>query len=266
MEAAHLLLTLLVIALAVLSWRRFVRTAVVYSGMIGLLYRDGVYRRVLEPGFHRWFDPGGRTALRIAPANSVALHGHEFAVITKDQFSFRVTLTPVVRISEAKAYFDELGPAQPMLPQGMVHFPRLQAAMAATVLEQFSAITLDEFLANPLGGLGSIESGIVAATPGAEIEDLLVTAITMPPEIRKMFTEVERARRDGLAALERARGETASLRALANAARSLNANPQLAHLRTLQAMESTKGTKTFVLGAALPLQVPGSDTQHVVSE
>jgi hypothetical protein len=80
----------------------------------------------------------------------------------------------------------------------------------------------------------------------------------MPPEIRKMFTEVERARRDGLAALERARGETASLRALANAARSLSGNPQLAHLRTLQAVESAKGAKTFVFGGTLSQAIAGS--------
>ena len=63
-----------------------------------------------------------------------------------------------------------------------------------------------------------------------------------------MFTEVERARREGLASLERAKSEQASLRALANAARNMAGNPQLAQLKMLQVMENAKGAKTFVLG------------------
>jgi hypothetical protein len=48
--------------------------------------------------------------------------------------------------------------------------------------------------------------------------------------------------------------EQASLRALANAARSLRSNPELAHLRMLQTAETSKGAKTIVLSqAAFPI-------------
>lgn len=49
------------------------------------------------------------------------------------------------------------------------------------------------------------------------------------------------------AALERACGETAALRSLANAARMLEENPSLLQLRALQTMESSRGN-TLVLG------------------
>jgi regulator of protease activity HflC (stomatin/prohibitin superfamily) len=75
----------------------------------------------------------------------------------------------------------------------------------------------------------------------------------LPPEIRKMFTEVERSKMEGEAALERARGEQASLRALANAARLINDNPALANLRFLQMVEHTSGPKTIVMGNAAGL-------------
>jgi len=61
-----------------------------------------------------------------------------------------------------------------------------------------------------------------------------------------------RARREGLAALERARGETAALRNLANAARMIEQNPHLLQLRTLQVMEHTMGN-TYVLGTTPPI-------------
>jgi len=56
-----------------------------------------------------------------------------------------------------------------------------------------------------------------------------------------------KARKEGEAALERARGETAALRSLANAARMLQDNPQLMQLRMLQAMGESAGN-TLVVG------------------
>ena len=55
---------------------------------------------------------------------------------------------------------------------------------------------------------------------------------------------------EGLAALERARGEQAALRSLANAARLMRGNPELQALRTLQALSATPGrpAPTLVLG------------------
>ena len=54
--------------------------------------------------------------------------------------------------------------------------------------------------------------------------------------------------------IERARGEQASLRALANAARLMKDNPALANLRFLQTLEQAPGAKTIVLGGnAVPL-------------
>lgn len=81
--------------------------------------------------------------------------------------------------------------------------------------------------------------------------------LVLPAEVRRMVTELERARREGLVALERARGEQAALRSLANAARLLKGNPELHALRVLQALASSPGKvpPTLVLGAGglLPL-------------
>jgi hypothetical protein len=65
-------------------------------------------------------------------------------------------------------------------------------------------------------------------------------------ELKKILAEVVRAKQEGLAALERARGESAALRNLANAARLLENNPGLQNLRLLQSM--TGAGNTFVMG------------------
>jgi len=91
--------------------------------------------------------------------------------------------------------------------------------------------------------------------------------VALSAELRRLITDVERAKREGLAALERARGEQASLRSLANAARLLKGNPELAQLRVLQALQTGPGKlpPTLVLGGGgvLPLRAaePQPDPQ-----
>ena len=64
--------------------------------------------------------------------------------------------------------------------------------------------------------------------------------------------ELLKAKQEGQAALERARGESASLRNLANAARVLEGNPALMNLRLMQALSAAQNA-----GSTLVLGMPG---------
>jgi hypothetical protein len=61
-----------------------------------------------------------------------------------------------------------------------------------------------------------------------------------------------KAKQEDQAALERARGESASLRNLANAARVLEGNPALMNLRLMQSLASAQNS-----GSTLVLGMPG---------
>lgn len=74
-----------------------------------------------------------------------------------------------------------------------------------------------------------------------------VKGIMFPGEMKKAFSQVVKAQKEGQAALERARGETAGLRDLANAARMIDDNPNLLSLRALQSLTEAGGN-TLVLG------------------
>jgi regulator of protease activity HflC (stomatin/prohibitin superfamily) len=67
--------------------------------------------------------------------------------------------------------------------------------------------------------------------------------IMFPGELKQMFAQTVKARKEGLAALEKSRGETAALRNLLNAAKILEENPLLVQLRALQSPGNT-----FVFG------------------
>jgi hypothetical protein len=74
----------------------------------------------------------------------------------------------------------------------------------------------------------------------------------VPGELRLAALRVVTARQEGLAALERARGETAALRSLANAARLADDNPALITLRTLRAIETGGATVVLHQGERQP--------------
>ncbi len=79
-----------------------------------------------------------------------------------------------------------------------------------------------------------------------------VKDVMFPAELKRAFSDVLKAKQKGQAALERARGEGAALRNLANAARVLEGNPALMNLRLMQSLTAAQNA-----GNTLVLGVPG---------
>jgi regulator of protease activity HflC (stomatin/prohibitin superfamily) len=256
---------ILVAALALWSRRSI---TIVYPPNVGLLYRDGRFQRALEPGRHVRFDPFGRNRIVNVSLAELPAQLGEMTVLSKDQFSFRLGLSPVLKVLDPQLYIESQGTVVeqasfPFLSLGSSH-PILHSAVAAAAMESAAARTLAEILGDQRAVAAEVQQRLHGAIPGAAVERVLLTSINLPPETRKMFTDVERARMEGQAGLERARGEQAALRVLANAARLIDDNPALANLRLLQAVESSKGSTTIVIGhPAAPL--PGLAPQPASS-
>ena len=247
----------LIVALMVALATRRVTT--IYPPNVGLLYRNGQFERLLEPGRYAWFDFFKRTTvIQVSKAKVPAFQG-DYTVLSKDQFSFRVGLAPIVEVIDARAYADSQSSIEPtpfsrLVPQVGTH-AALHPHLGSAAQEAVASYGLRELIADPKLLPAAVQEKVADAIPGAEVTTVLMTSITLPPETRKMFTDVERSKIEAESALERARGEQASLRALANAARLVKDNPALANLRFLQTLEQAPGAKTFVLGsdAMLPL-------------
>jgi len=225
-------------------------TIVILLGVIGLLnafrrvrvnnwertavYVDGVFERLLEPGVHRLWKGQGR--LTIVPTSlDQQVRWIRADVLSSERMPLRLTASVLFRIENA-----ELSVREPIEP-------RIELAVQSALTRLASETPLDALLAQ------SPETGPILATHigevvgAARIEQVEIAAVTLPPEIRRLLSETERARLEGLASLERARSEQASLRALANAARLLKDNPELAQLRLLQTAENAKAA-TIVIG------------------
>jgi regulator of protease activity HflC (stomatin/prohibitin superfamily) len=76
---------------------------------------------------------------------------------------------------------------------------------------------------------------------GVEVLRVEIRDLAPPAEVRRAALALHTARTEGLAQLERARAETAALRALANGAKVLVDHPGLLQLRTAEAVAQSGG-------------------------
>lgn len=217
----------------------------------GLLYRGGRLVQALEPGVY-W-----ATVLRqIVPVDMrKQLHqipGQE--ILTSDGIAVKLSAALEYTISD---------PIQMMGGSNNFHglvYSQAQAAIRVAVAD----LPLESLLASR----EAIAARLVALLSdqllqlGAELNAARLPDIMLPSDIRRAFAQTMAAQKEGLAALERARAETASLRALANAARLMQDHPGLLQLRALQAMEAARGNTTLELKMVEPKEPAASSNSQ----
>lgn len=203
-------------------------------------YDRGRFMGVVGPGRIRY--RGWRTVLVPVDLRPqlLAVPGQE--VLTSDGIPVKVSVVarwrvvdPVVFLTEARG-----------LPEALYLAVQLQLRSAVAALDVEGLLGgragVDDALAAPV-----IEAGTAI---GVEVVSVAVRDIMLAGETKRLFAQIVTARQEGLAALERARGETAALRSLANIAAVLEAHPALLQLRTLQTAAETGATVVLNQGGA----------------
>ena len=202
----------------------------------GVLYRYGRVETVLEPGPHRRWRTGYVVHIVDLRPWVISLPIQE--VPTADGATVKVTVAGQARVVDPQTY----------LASARNTHEALYLAVQAALRELMAGTTLEDLLASR-GDMGErLLSGVRGIDAlGVSIGQLGLKDIILPSELKRAQTEVLVARAHGTAALERARGETAALRALANAARMATDTPALVQLRLLQQLEASPG-HTVVIG------------------
>jgi regulator of protease activity HflC (stomatin/prohibitin superfamily) len=234
------------LALGVLAASFIPKSWTIFEWEVGLLYVNGRFAQVLGPGRHRALRPFANLDLhRVRTADRVLPTGVADAT-SADKLPFRIAGHLTMRVRDAREFFERQG-------ESIIQ----QAAL--TALAQLAASQRLDELIQQRGALGSRLVELLAPeVPYVEFVRADVHTLQLPPEIRRLLSEVEKARLEGQAALERARGEQATLRSLSNAARLMRDNPALAQLRLLQTVSGSRGPTTLVLGTN-PLP-PGAES------
>jgi regulator of protease activity HflC (stomatin/prohibitin superfamily) len=214
----------------------FQRT-IVYDYQRGLRYRDGRFTDLVGPGSHWAFTPTTTIKLVDLRSGVLPLPGQE--LVTSDGVTIKVSLAvqrrlvdPVIAINEVENYTAST-------------YSILQVALRETL----AAMPVDDVLTRrtEIGPEVLRHSQEAVRKIGVELESVDVKDLMLPAATKRLLGQVMDARQRGLAALEKARGETAALRSLANAARMVEASPSLLQLRLLQQLDSTSGN-TVLLG------------------
>lgn len=242
MNIHPILLVFLALALGVAVFLpHFRKVFVIRDGTVGLLFRHGRHVATLPAGRHtRW---GRGNELRAVDVRAVQHYVPGQEVLTADHVQIKLSVMLSVRIVD---------PARAIL-QFDNHIAHLHSAVQAAVRSAIGAVGLEELLGRRFALAEGLLANLAptAAKLGLELANLELRDVMLPAELRKAYAEVLRARQEGQAALERARGESAALRNLANAARLLETQPALATLRLLQTLESGAVQPTVVLPGLL---------------
>ncbi len=251
-------LVIILVGIAVLVARSLFTKIDIFEHERGLRYRHGKFVSVLEPG-RNWVYKPSTTVFRVdIRPKIVSIPGQE--VVCSDGVSLKVSLAATYQVTDPATATNAVESYMQAL------YITLQIALREVV----GQATIDEVLE----GRGRLSERLMELSVepvsaygltlmGCDLKDIM-----FPGQLKKIFAQEVQARKEGLAALERARGETAALRNLANAARMVDANPALIQLRLLQQLGS-QGGNTVVLGfpqGGTPLPLRTSADEGTVPE
>jgi regulator of protease activity HflC (stomatin/prohibitin superfamily) len=159
-------------------------------------------------------------------------------VPTADGVTVKVTVAGRVRVVDPMVYVTAAqDPAS-----------SLYLAVQVALRELVAQATVEDLVAGRADAGGRLLEAVRGVDElGVDIDQLELKDIVLPADLKRAQAQVLIARAEGLAALERARGETAALRNLANAARMCAEQPALLQLRLLQQLAAGPG-HTVVIG------------------
>jgi len=232
-------IAVIVLLVAVVQLAKFRHEFIVPEGYAGLLYHRGKFVERLDAGRHiRW----GRL-WTIQPADlrktTLTVAGQE--VLTADNVGLKLSVLVSYQVADPVKAAHE---AQHW-PSDLHHLAQLAARTVIGAVPVETLLTQRATLAPQLLALVQPE----AAKLGITVHAVEVKDVMFPAELKRAFADVLKAKQEGQAALERARGESAALRNLANAARVLDGNPALMNLRLMQSLSAAQGAgNTLVLG------------------
>jgi regulator of protease activity HflC (stomatin/prohibitin superfamily) len=208
----------------------------IYEWDHGLLYVNGKFDRMLSAGRHLKWPPTNRHDIFTLRRSEQFEYTQPVDVTSRDGLVFRMSAVIGYRIVDPRQAHEE------------GYLEKIRMAANSAVVRLAAAHNLQQILTDRAAADVALKSRFDVNICGCEITAASIQNIVLPPEVRRLFTEIERAKLEGFAALERARGENAALRSLANAAGMLKNNPELMNLRLLQSMAAGKNQLTVVLG------------------
>lgn len=230
---AVLATVLVVVAVKVFSLKR----VTVYEYQKGLKYTKGRYVKTLDAGQY-WILSSFSAIVPVdVRPQFVTVQGQD--VLSADGVTLKLSLAAEFQVADPNVAINKNFSFQNTL------YLTLQMAVRDIVGKE----KIDTLIENRTGFSSKLMelTSAKATDVGLKLISADIKDIMFAGEMKKAFAQVVKAQKEAQAALEKARGETAALRSLANAARMIDDNPNLLQLRALQTLADSGGN-TLVLG------------------
>lgn len=225
-----------------LSWILKIRRVIVFEYEKGIRYSSGKLMGIVEPGAY-WY-LGFFTTLKktdIRP-RFLSVTGQE--IISSDGVSLKFSIAVKFEISDLNIAIHKIASYENVYASNKIMSASEEALYLIVQLslrEVISSHKIESILENrnEISNQITEKANERVSELGLKIIFAEIKDIMFPGELKKIFAQVSKARQEGLAMLEKARGETAALRSLANSAKILNNNPALMQLRILHSTGNT---------------------------
>ncbi len=196
---------------------------IVNEGEVAVLYKQGVISKVLQPGKHRYaFFRGQRLVQVSVLVTDYVCPVQEYG--TKDNLIVRFTIRAQARVSD------------PTILLRTTRYEQLDELVRNSLCDSAAGVvaekTLDEVLENAAILNKLIENNATKTLEkhGVVIGMVSPVSVLIPRSLRQAFEAQLVAKKKAIADLEEARGRTATLRHLANAAEMVENRPILLQL------------------------------------
>jgi regulator of protease activity HflC (stomatin/prohibitin superfamily) len=234
LEYFVIVVLLMLAGLGVWLWKNLTSTTV-FEYQKGLLFKDGKLSRELDAGHYRYLSKRSTIEVFDLRRRALDLIGQE--ILTKDNVSIRLSVVGQIQVTEPMK----------VLQQSESYMAEVYALTQLALRDAVSTMTLDELLVNRTALDQLIQSNVTerANDMGLSITNLAVRDIMLPPNLKKAYAGVLEAQKNAQVNLEKARGEQAVLRSLANSSKLYAENPSLLQARVIQALSTGKNTIVF---------------------
>jgi regulator of protease activity HflC (stomatin/prohibitin superfamily) len=214
---------------ALFGWQRAVT---IWEHERGLLYRDGRFVRLLEPGYYQFWRWERVSVTKVSlRQTSEVITGQE--ILTADKIEVRLSLIAQYAVTNPALAFNQVNNYIEQLYQD------LQLSLRAAV----GTRTLDTLLEEREGIDAALLQQVapLAAAYGVTLSRVGIRDIILPGQVRSLFLKEVEADRAGRAELIRARHELATARARANTAKILTENPNVVRMQEIDALVTLAG-------------------------
>ena len=214
-----------------IAWNCLSKSVTVWEHEHVLVFRHGKLRGPLAPGKHRLWGRGLEITRLDARWQENVIQGQEF--LTADKVPVKVSGLVRFRVADAELNVKASQNA----------WQTLYSAVQLALRDVVGGLGIEGVLERQADHGAKLKELVAPAAEalGFELDAVVIRDLMISGDLKRVYTQAVTAKQEALAGLEKARGEAAAIRVMANATKAFESNPALLQLRFLQTLENSGG-------------------------